>query len=274
MNPKSLDAESYFNELSSLILTFTTKYRKKVVNEVLETDDYIDEPERFFYTLIHKTACSLEAANIFIRNFESRRDFHPSLFILLRTILSDILVAEYLTHCSKSDEHTSELINGIYIDHIENIIRACNSTYRHIYQWNEKETNSKIDELKINSKFYSSNGDTTIKTVSTSLNSLIVKIWQSDKDKKNLKYHRRIYDLYGIFSKFEHLGELSFHLTHRGYDDTKRETLYFDLYDSIIFITEALITYSKVWENKINFDLNECISLRTKIEQMHPSIIK
>jgi hypothetical protein len=274
MTINKLDTESYFKELSSLILTFTTEYRNQVVNKILEKDAYIKEPERFFYTLIHKTACSFEAANIFIRNFDSKRDYHPSLFIILRAILSDILVAEYITHCSESDEHSSELINGIYFDHVENIIRTCNTTLRHIYQWNENETELNINELKANSKFYSLDGKATSKKVSTSLNSLIVKIWQSDKNKKHLIYHRRIYDLYGIYSKFEHLGELSFHLTHRGYDDTKKDTLYFDLYDSIIFIVEALITYAKVWEEIINFNLTNCNELKQKIEKMNPKIIK
>lgn len=271
---KKLTAEQYFTELSSLILEFTTEYRIQVVNQVLTKNEYIKEPERFFYTLIHKTACSFEAANVFIRNFDSRREYHPSLFIILRAILSDILVAEYITYCSESDEHANELINGIYFDHIENVIKTCKTTYRNIYQWNEAETNSKINELKSNSRFFTSEGIPTVKGLSTSLNKLIVKIWQSTKDKRVLYYHRRIYGLYGIFSKFEHLGELSFHLTHKGYDDTKKESLYFDLYDSTVFIVVALLSYAKVWKDIVVYDLEYFKKLQKKIENMRPEIIK
>ncbi|WP_452227603.1 hypothetical protein [Lacinutrix sp. MEBiC02404] len=274
MTINKLDSESYFKELSSLILTFTTEYGDQVINKILDKDAYIKEPQRFFYTLIHKTSCSLEASNIFIRNFDSKRNYHPSLFIILRAILSDILVAEYITHCSESNAHSNELIDGIYFDHVDNIIRTCNTTFRHIYQWNENETELKKNELKANSKFYSSDGKAKCKKISTSLNSLIVKIWQSNKDKKHLIHHRRIFDLYGIFSKFEHLGELSFHLTHRGYDDTQKDTLYFDLYDSIVFIVEALVTYSKAWEGTLKFDLIKCNKLKQEIEKMHPKILK
>ena len=264
--------ETYFEELSSLILEFTHNYRTTFVNRIMNSDEYINEPERFFYVIIHKTACSLEASNIFIRNFDSRRDYHIPLFIILRTILSDILTAEHITHCAITEKDCNELIEEIYFDHVDNIIKTCNTSYRHIYQWNENETKKQIGEIKNNSRFYDSNGIAKRKSKSKSLTKIIVDIFSSVKDKKSVSHHARAFDLYGIYSKIEHLGELSFHLIHRGYDDNKQRALWFDLYDSIVFIIGALMSYKDIWK-EIQYDKKYFENLREKIELMHPSKI-
>mgnify|MGYP006949408368 CR=1 FL=1 len=264
--------EKYFEELSSLILEFTHNYRINIVNEITKENSYMVEPERFFYVIIHKTVCSLEASNIFIRNFDSRRDYHIPLFIILRTMLSDILTAEHITHCAVTEKDCNELIEEIYFDHLDNVIRTCNTSFRHIYQWSETETQHNINLIKSNSRFYDLDGKAKRKSKSKSLTKLIVDIFSSVENKESVTHHRRAFDLYGMYSKIEHLGELSFHLIHRGYDDDKQKTLWFDLYDTIIFIIGALMSYKNLWK-ELQYDTIYFENLFRKIELMHPDKI-
>lgn len=264
--------ENYFEKLSSLILTFTHEYRKNLIDKIIPFEKPIKEPEKFFYVIIHKSVCSLEAANIFVRNFDSRRDYHIPLFLILRTVISDILTAEHITHCSKTDEHAEELIEEIYFDHLHNVIKACNSSYRHLYQWNSNEYETQINSLKKQSRFYDDEGNALKKHKSKSLSKLISEIYSSTQDKDSLTLHRRAYDLYSIYSKFEHLGELSFYLLHRSYDNDKQNTLRLDLYDSINFIISGLMAYKKVW-SQIEHDSVHFENLQKQITEMHPKNI-
>ena len=111
------EPEEYFKELSSLIMEFTTNYSHQVIQKILEKEEYITEPKRFYYTLIHKTNCTLDSANIFIRNFDSKRNYHSSLFILFRSILNDIILAEFIIINTENDNEKKELIERIYFDH-------------------------------------------------------------------------------------------------------------------------------------------------------------
>lgn len=264
--------EEYFENLSSLILDFSFSYKTKFVDQIIKSESYTKEPEKFFYLVIHKTVCSLEGANIFIRNFDSRRDLHVPLFLIIRTILSDLLTAEHITHCSESDEHCEELIEEIYFDHINNVLNSCQKSFRQIYQWNDEETKKYIALLKSQSRFFDSEGNTSKKPKSKSLAKLIVDIYASKKDKESLILHRRIFDLYGMFSKFEHLGELSSHLFHRSFDNDNQKSLWLDLHDSLIFIIAALMSYKNMWEG-IEYDEKYFEELQLKIELMNPKKI-
>jgi hypothetical protein len=267
-----MTTEEYFERLSSLVLEFTFNYKTKFINQIISKQRYTKEPEKFFYVVIHKTVCSLEGANIFVRNFDSRKDYHVPLFLILRTILSDILTAEHITHCSETDEHSEELIEEIYFDHMYNVIKSCQKSFRQIYQWSEKETEENINLLKSQSRFYDENGVTTRKSISKSLAKLIVDIYASKKDKESLIFHRRAFDLYGMFSKYEHLGELSFYLFHRSYEDNNQKALQLDLHDSITFIIAALMSYKNVWED-IEHDKEYFKRLQKNIEEMNPKMI-
>lgn len=265
-------SDDYFERLSSLVLEFTQKYRNLFVNEIMKNDQYLKEPQRFFYVIIHKTTCSLEASNLFIRNFDSRRDYHIPLFIILRTILSDILTAEHVNYFSTEKKNCKELIEEVYFDHIDNVIKTCNKSFRHIYQWNENQTAEYISKIKVNSRFYDSNGNPTRNSRPKSLSNLIVEIFSSVENKKSLVHHRRAYELYTIFSKIEHLGEFSFNLLHRGYDEKEQKKLLLDLHDSLTFIIGALVNYKDMWI-EIQYNNVEFVGLCEKIEALHPSKI-
>lgn len=274
MNGEFKNIDEYFKELSSRTLLFIIEYRKQVINKVLEKDRYINEPERFFYTIIQKTTSSFEAANIFIRNYESSRDFQIPLSIILRAILSDIIIAESVIILSKNNDERIELIKKVYFDHIENVIKTISSTEYKVRGWNNEEKEKEILEIKNNfSKYYDENGNAKLKSLNTNINPLVKRIFSSSNNKHSLKLIKIAYELYSTFSKLEHFGELSFFLIHRVYDDSKLRKYFNEIFNAIRVIITALNNYAKVWDDfDIDFELMN--NLESQIINLDPYMNK
>jgi hypothetical protein len=267
------EAEAYFKELSSLIMEFTTNYSQQVIQKILEKEEYITEPKRFYYTLIHKTNCTLDSVNIFIRNFDSKRNYHSSLFILLRSILNDIILAEFIIINTENDVEKKELIERIYFDHIDNVIKTCEKTLRHLHRWNSEQTEKQIKDIKKNSRFFDLKGEPKLKPIASSPNPIIRKIFAKNLKEGNSKLLKIAFDQFSLFSKFEHFGELSFKLTHRGYDDNEQQNLRSELHYSIRIIISALNNYAKLWDEEININPEYFSKLLTEITELLPEKI-
>ncbi len=267
------ETEEYFIELSSFIKEFTTDYSTQIIHKILDKEQYVTEPKKFFYTLIHKTNCSLDAANIFIRNFDTKRNFHSSLFILLRSILNDIILAEYIIISTKNDNEKKQVIEQIYFDHVENILKTCEKTLPQLHQWNSKQKLEHIESIKRNSRFFDSDGKSKIKAIPTNPNQIIRKIFANKLNDNSSKLLKIAFDQFDLFSKFEHFGELSFKLTHRGYDDKENENLRYEVHFSIRIIIAALINYSNLWDEDFEIDKERFKILLTEITELLPGKI-
>ena len=272
--------EEYYTDFSSAILEFSTTYFTDVVMKIIELDDYLDEPKRFFYTLVHKTITNLEASNLFIRNFEIKSTYNSSLFVLLRASISDIILAEYVLKTGNSDKVSTDLISRIYFDHIENSINSINSikkNARKAYNWTEKETQEKIDEIKESKKqYFDENGIPKLKSLRTSPYSLTNQVFSEASDPLSSKHDlfRRAFDLYSLFSKFEHFGDFTFHLVHRPFYEKLKEPIAYDLYDGVRILCFALKNYIKLWDNIPEGTIQKITKLTTKITSFDPSKIK
>ena len=174
----------------------------------MNLEDYVDEPKRFFYTLIHKTVSTLESSNIFIRNFEIKSNYNSSLFILLRSAIADIILAEYVIKRGETDEKRAELIQRIYYDHVDNIINSLQKSARKAYGWNEQEMQDEIQAIKESKKqYFDSDGKPKFKPIPTSPFTLTFKMFSEISNPLSKEYDllRRSFDLYSQFSKFEQL---------------------------------------------------------------------
>lgn len=245
--------------------------------KIVELEDYVDEPKRFFYTLIHKTVSTLEASNLFVRNFEIKSNYNSSLFILLRSAIADIILAEYVIKRGKTDEERAELIPRIYFDHVDNIINSLKKSACKAYGWNEQEMQDKIQVIKESKKqYFDSDGNPKFKPIPTSPFTLTFKIFSEIPNPLSKEYDllRRSFDLYSQFSKFEHFGDLTFHLVHRAFEEKQKETILYDLYDGVRMICFALANYMNLWDD-IPVSTKERIQeLTTEVNQFHPSTIK
>ena len=272
-----MQEEEYYEKFSSTILCFTTSYFESVVLKIVELEDYVDEPKRFFYTLIHKTVSTLEASNVFIRNFENKSNYNSSLFILLRSAFADIILAEYVIRKGKTDDERAKIIERIYFDHVNHIINSLKKSARKAYGWTEKEAEDKIQDIKEAKKqYFDPQGKPKISPIQTSPFALIFKMFSeiSNPLSKEHDLLRRSFDLYSQFSKFEHFGDLTFQLVHRGFGiDQKVATLY-DLYDSVGMICFALINYMILWDDIPTSTKNKIQELAMEVNQFDPSMIK
>ena len=63
--------DTFFENLSSAVLDFADTFHMDVVVRVLIESRYVEEPERFYYTIAHKTTArylrSITLSGIFIR---------------------------------------------------------------------------------------------------------------------------------------------------------------------------------------------------------------
>jgi len=255
LNPDFPNYEKYFEELSSRILTFIDSYRKEVFSKIYSHGRFIKEDEKYFYTVILKTINSFEGGNIFIRNFDSSREFQIPLYIIIRAILNDIIISEYIIIRSSNDEEQIELINQLNFDHIKHLLSSIKIESK-ARKWSEEEKQKEIRNIKWEfSKYFKIDGSHNFKPLRTSVDSLVEWIFKNSDDERSHKLIGKAYFLYKDFSKLEHFGELSFPLVHIVYNDSKQHILANELFSSIRIIIAALNNYCHVWEDlEINFD--------------------
>lgn len=242
--------DEYFLNISSLILKFTTLYHESVLNKIVDQNEYLSEPKKFIYTICRKTKDVLEALNIFIRNYESHNQYQTSTLILLRSIISDIIVAEYVIIMGKNDVEREEIISSIYLDHIDKTYQSIDKIYKKINSWEQAEV-EKVKTEFINSKpdFFTVEGKLKGKPLKTSPEKLLNRLFSEKKKDKDYEMLKLAFHYYDIFSKYEHLGELSFFLVHRVYDKSTEENRWNDIFESLWVIMLVLVNYTDVWDN-------------------------
>lgn len=216
--------EQYSNSIKSL----TYYISSVVIPKIWENDAYKEEPKWFFYTLLFKLNNGIDSVNILIRNVVEIPSVADSVFVLLRTLISDCIQLDYVLFNSNDDEEKLKIwIKSLYHDHVKFILSSL-KIYSLFDGWDElklKEVERAVKNK--NPDYYDANGTikSDIKNM-TSINGICKIILTQKNDKEVLTDLRRLYPLYEKFSKYEHLGELSSELTHRAFvTDQKNEVL-------------------------------------------------
>ena len=258
-----------FEKLSSRILMLIDFYRAEVIKKILNNNRFIKEDEKYFYTIILKTIDSLDGANIFIRNFNNIRSFQVPLFIIIRAILNDIIISEYIIVNSSDNQEQVKLINRINFEHIKYIISSIKIESK-IRKWSEQEKQRKYIEIKrAYQKYYEKNGNEKLtEKIKTNAGSLVDSILEKSTNHEPYQLIGVAYILYNTFSKLEHFGELSFSLVHLPYQDNKQPSLN-HLFSSIEVIVAALNNYCRKWEN-LEIDFEKQKKLEIEILKMAP----
>lgn len=267
---KEFSPEEYFDRLSSLIKEFTTSYFKLIIDQIREKEEFRNEPKTFYYTVVNKINCSLDAANIFVRNFDTNPHLHTALFVIIRSILNDIILVEYVINNSEDEEKEKELIKRIYFDHVDNAVFAYKKIYPVIHDWDEDKTDRIINDIKTSkSHYYNENGEPLLKPFASSPYKIVKSIFSSKK-KKDYHFLKLAFDQYMAFSKFEHFGDLTLLITHQGYYKNRQPHLRSELHYSIRIIIAALRNYAQVWENDFDTKNEYFFNLEDKITQFLP----
>lgn len=186
---KKITAGQYFEQLSSLVLEFIAVYKEDVFLKIVKSSEYKDEPQRFYYTIIHKTLSTLDAANFLLCNFDLKRNWHTPLFILLRPIISDLVIGEYVLwkyEKNRDELEMKKLIQGIYADHIDSILN-CLKSAKSIYDWTPEQLEEEKNKLKqSHPDLYDSEGNLKVPKVKTSVRSILKEMASQTNSKSGL----------------------------------------------------------------------------------------
>ena len=234
-------------KLSSVVASFAFKYHSLIISEIQKRELFIDEQDEFFYTLLFKTNSALDSLNILFCNFYNKPHFQPSIFIILRSILNDIILGEYINNQGKTDAERVELINRVKYDHVDRSISNISKIFRIINNLSNEEVNKELSSIKKKyPDYFDENGEPKVKKIPTSPQSMITTIFCQAREGTNLNFLRRAMHFYDIYSKYEHYGILSPYLIHRPFKDI--EDSFQEVTETINMIMSAMINYTRNWE--------------------------
>ena len=216
------------SEFTDAIADYTS-----LVNAVIARQENISEPHKFINAISIKTNNSLDAVNFLLKQSSNNPHFSDSIFLILRTILSDAITYYYLLYKSASDNSFLSNIKWLESQHVyytENNLP--------IFQVGYKEDRGVIDTMKEDwrnhhKEYYDSAGEPIYPRM-TGIRGMIKEIANSNKILNH--YAIRAYGLYDIFSKYEHLGLFTQELIYRHSDETNSRQIQGEIYESIVAI--------------------------------------
>ena len=248
-------------KLSSVIASFTYKFHSSIVSEIQKRNLYQGDQDEFFYTIIFKTNSALDSLNVLFCNFYNKNHFQPSIFIILRSVLNDIILAEYINNQGKTEAERVDLIKRVKYDHIDRMITNMSKIFKITNNLSNEEVIEEVSSIKkMYPDYFDKNGEAKFKKISTSPQSLITTIFYQAKDGTNLSFLRRAMHFYDIYSKYEHYGILSTYLIHRPFKDV--EDSFQDFTGTLNIIMSAMINYTRNWE-----ELGD--DVRKPLEEIH-----
>ena len=220
-------------KFTSVIVEYTA-----FINKVLTRTEQINEPHKFIHTVSFKTNNSLYTANFLLSNFLKEPYFTDSIFLILRTIMSDVITYYYILCKSDNDNIYVENINNLYFQHIKYALSSL-KIFKEGYHDGESKIEAMKDEIKINNKnYFDEEGNSLFVDEIKGINGMV-------KEIANNKYLNpfaiKAYGLYEIFSKYEHLGELTYELIHRQFSIEIREQILGEIHEAI----EVIINFQK-----------------------------
>jgi len=169
-----------------------------------------------------------------------------------------VLFFWYLLERSENDEDKFVAnIKALYFDHIDYTIRCINGDFAAIYGDTKEISQRRIDEIKKNrTEYFDSCGNSCIRPLNVSVRTALRYIASNTASKEKKLLIQKFYHHYDIFSKYEHLGDLTFEFIHRQYKDETKHELAQSIAESINFLVlptvsavlSAFLDISKAFE--------------------------
>jgi len=270
-NKESENFDKYLTGLTSEIQDFHSRYWKLIINRIYDEQLYVEEPQRFFFTVIHKIISTIDVANILIKNFDTKNHFRISLYILIRSIMADIIVCEYVLRTEKSNDARQTLIKKIYSDHFNYVLRSIETTYRHLGDWTKEKVEAEKNKVRSSNKeWFHENGNLKYSPLQTSPALLIRKMISQKKSGDDYHLLDRAFNYYDSYSKLEHLGILSIHITHRIYNTDETIKQIKEIFESLLIIVNALINYTGAWKKTFRKEKLSLSEIKDRILQYNP----
>lgn len=226
---KSISPSSYCNLLEGI----NQVVGKEILIELMGNSQVEKDPFLFLYSMLLKIHNSLKTANLLIINVSEHPGFLDSICLILRTLMSDCISLEYLHFLDKKCSTVSiKEIERIREDHIFHGLEYI-KTKGILDQLSEEDMEQEIDLFKKKNRFFFAENNAVIRKWKSSVK--IVKDIRNQTSKNNpLQTLKEAYIFYSIYSKYEHLGEMTPELVHRGYRRELNNQIVLELFDCII----------------------------------------
>ncbi len=249
------------DKFSNKIDALTLLVNQYLVNVDQKTDD---QPKAFIYTLAYKTNNGLYSVNLLIKDMLYRPRYCDSIFLILRTMLSDAITYFYLLTISQDeidgDDIFVDAINRLDADHL----RYSFNNLR-LFQLLYKETDKSIEGKRALTRsrypsYFNADGRFKTELRMESIAEMVAVVAKSNLD-FIIRPVTNAFKLYDIFSKYEHLGMLTTHLITRQFEKPNQEQILGEVYlaiKTVLTLQNSLLTSfldaeeMKAFENLLN----------------------
>jgi len=256
----------FFKGLNATLIAFVEGYHASVITPVVDSKRYEHEPDRFYYTVMHKTYATLDSSIPCIASFHNRQHLRIGLFIQLRAILSDVITTEYVTRCGQDDDNKKELIKAIYADHIYHLYDSAGTIFKEVLSATNADVLRLKEKIRNRKPEFFEGENFSISRAGISVKSAVRKMYSQRKAGDNMQFVEQAFNYYDRFSKLEHLGDLSFQLTHELYKPENLKRDYTELYLCLLVILSAMLTLPHHW----NLDTSDIKGLSDAVVAFHP----
>lgn len=235
-----------------------TKYCLKI----MDSEDYVDKEKRFFYTLLFKSVNELESVSVLLKNFFNKPSMQSSMFLILRTMLSDCFTGLYVIKAKEIKIDHLHLIDVIYYDHIGHAIKNIKHTHNQITRQKPAIVERMIQDLKAqyNEYFNFIDNEDGIRTYTDcklvdcnfSMKKVITFLTQQRLDDKEREMLQLMHYFYDYYSKFEHFGIGTFNIIHKSFNpDAHKHTLK-DIIETVRLLHVFMESYLNNWPDLFN----------------------
>jgi hypothetical protein len=134
------------------VVEFTDHINLTYVAPITKVQDFKEEPKLFLYTILFKLNNGLSSCRLFLSVEENWQRHLDGLFIILRTMLSDSLISQYVIRKDyKGDDGIIKNIRPLYTEHFKFTLRDLRKYGNKFFKYSEKQIGA--EERKIRNAY-------------------------------------------------------------------------------------------------------------------------
>ncbi|WP_426670481.1 hypothetical protein ACPPVU_04380 [Mucilaginibacter sp. McL0603] len=152
--------DQIITELHDDLVAFTEYVDTEYITAIKAAGDIQQEPKIFLYTILYKLNNGLNSSHLFINNTKTSERHFDSLFLILRTLISDSLMTLYVIKKDyTADDEIEKNIWPLYTDHLRYGLSNLKRFGKSFWGYSDKQINDEEAKIKQTySKFFNKNG--------------------------------------------------------------------------------------------------------------------
>lgn len=198
------------------------------------------EDEKLFISVLFKLRNGLETINLLFHNLESNRSFSDSIFILLRSLLADMITVIWIIYSSEQKGiNRSDVVIKLNSDHIRRGLKVT-ELYPLLYNTTlEEMASEKKKWIDVFPQYFDEDGKLKREfSKGISITNMVKEICSQEPDNIFKKSMVQTFVFYDTYSKYEHLGEFTSAGVIRGFRDNNIANIKEEVKECIIRILE------------------------------------